>query len=195
MDANWIASSTVNQVQKYALKANHQKELVFLNVFNTYPYHAYLLTDASWFADTLSGRGGFYITKGFKRITVAGCSSNYNESAFEVEVSALEPGLKIATDWRINITVIFTDYLEIQNVWNLPENMSPEGMHKKIHNLKCLYDLHRAQIEVIPREGNDLADKLAAQGRAWHELSLFHHGMDLPSWLMKWLHKNCYTLV
>lgn len=38
-------------------------------------------------------------------------------------------------------------------------------------------------MELIPREWNVLADRLAAQGSP--ELALFQQGRDLPKWLMK----------
>lgn len=118
LDATWITYTLVSQVKEYTLKANHQRELFFLNIFNNYPFQYCLFTDASWIPNNHSSEGGFFITNDPKRIVVAGCSRIIGESAFEAKLNTLEIGLKTVADWNHNIAVIFTDCIEIQKAWN-----------------------------------------------------------------------------
>lgn len=103
--------------------------------------------------------------------------------------------MNVAIDRRINTSTIFTDNVGVQRDLINTNNMTAWWLNHRVSNIKRLLNIAQVNIEVILMEWNGLADKLAAHGTSRHGISLFHQGLDLPRWLMKWLRKNNYRFV
>ena len=80
----------------------------------------------------------------------------------DVELHAVEIGLKVAAEWRVNIAIIFTDCKRLKQV--LEQNASDNAwrINKRLAKLKQNYGLNHINIEGIHRDWNVLFDKLPA---------------------------------
>ena len=193
IDPHWIALAAVEEAKNYARKAKYQSDSFFFNIFHTYPSY-YLFTDAAWASADQVGGCGFYILNSNKGIVVAGCSRIHAESLLEAEPVAIEVGLKIAAEWILKIEVVFTDCLEARKVLERNTSHNVWRTNNKIAKLRRGLNRSNTNVEVIPREWNELADELAAHGRRTPEISLFHQGLDLPFWLMRSIKRAGYHL-
>lgn len=127
----------------------------------------------------------FVITDAHKKIVVIGCIRIEDDSAIEVEQHAINIVLKVVAEWRMNITIIFTDCIRAKQVLQQDINDNAWRIDQQISDLKCTHDVNNINIDVIPRDWDILANKLAAQGRHSHGISFNHLGLDLPRWSMK----------
>lgn len=103
----------------------------------------------------------------------------------EIEVSAIGWLLHLLDDWVIEVVNVFIDCAEVVHTvegrsedcnWHIKQGVM--RIQQFIHARDCM------KLDVIPREWNLLADKLATVGYAETELSLFHQGKELLNWLM-----------
>lgn len=123
------------------------------------------VTDVSWLSDNHIGGCGFYIFNGYKRIVIAGSSNLIDGTTLDAELKALEIGLNVVVDWILNIAVIFMDSVRVQQALMHSNTMTAWRLNQRIFNIRRMLNLNQVNIEVIPRDWNNLVDKVAAHGR------------------------------
>ena len=83
----------------------------------------------------------------------------------------------------VSITTNFIDCIWLKQVLELSDGDNLWGIHQRPSTLNQNYDLNCINLEVIPQDWNNLADKLAAQGRRNPMKSLYYRDLiSLDGW-------------
>lgn len=145
-----------------------------------------LFTDAIFNADT-SMAGLSFIFSDFKaNIICAGSSRSHVSSYVEAAASSLCFALQNEANGVRNVKTILCPCAELVRVVQTGDCMDDWRLNLQIEVIKGIMDtLLVPKILFVPSDWNRAARSLAIHGLNHHEISLFHHGRELPRWLMK----------
>lgn len=112
-------------------------------------------------------------------------------SNFEAEIGTIAWALQLSKAWEMQLGNIFTNVAKAVYAVNGRINQCNWKIQQSVKKIQEINNYREnLGLEVILREWNWIADKLADMGCAKMELSLFLQGRYLPNWLMMVIHNS-----
>ncbi|XP_039128643.1 uncharacterized protein LOC120264845 isoform X2 [Dioscorea cayenensis subsp. rotundata] len=120
-----------------------------------------------------------------------GCCNNSAKSDIEVKALALIAAMGSIRVLNFQIKTIFIANVDLHKAIMSGDPQHTWRLYPLISSIiDYMSSLGNRQIHIIPRSWMTAAVSLAYHGANSHVLTLFHHGRDLPHWLMKQLNRN-----
>ncbi|XP_039128641.1 uncharacterized protein LOC120264845 isoform X1 [Dioscorea cayenensis subsp. rotundata] len=121
----------------------------------------------------------------------SGCCNNSAKSDIEVKALALIAAMGSIRVLNFQIKTIFIANVDLHKAIMSGDPQHTWRLYPLISSIiDYMSSLGNRQIHIIPRSWMTAAVSLAYHGANSHVLTLFHHGRDLPHWLMKQLNRN-----
>lgn len=176
----------IHLVREYssAYPSQFGKHLI-LNNFNASDSPFLFVSTVSSRDDVMFGTG-FYVTDFNSHFVCAGCCINHADSVLEAEAVTLVTALGSLFASDIQIKSIFIASSNLYNIILDRQSSQVWRLNPLVNNISDYFlELGQPTIHLIPDSWLAAAASLALLGVKYHDLTLFHHGKELPYWIMK----------
>lgn len=186
-----VYKSAIGHVREYSSISSIQIGKHFIQFNFSISDTPIIFVTANWNQATSTAGIGFLAVDTTPKFLRAGSCSVAVDSEVNAEAKALIITLKILLDWHFHPRhILFNDAVLIEAIKRGHPLVAWRLSHG-INNIGCaLSEMNNPCLHVISRNWNPPAICLATLRRNLHEINLFHHGRELPKWIMKTLHQN-----